>query len=337
MKKIVLLSIFICTISLQAAQKSRLITDMAGREVLIPMDVKRVLTLGGVPLLNAFVMALGKGDLIINGLPAFVRMPKWKYQYVFAPHLKALPITQGKNLVPDIEKIIKAKPDVVITLNKASADILESKGIKSIVLKWRFISDVAPLMTLLGEVFNEQKEAKAYLAYFDAIVKKVQKITAKIPEDKKLRVLYTSIYRLDRPVLIAEWWLKTAGAISVSDDGKNISRIKFNIEQLMAWNPDVLIITDIKRDLSRIKSDKRFENLKAVKNNKIYPIPVAAHIWGHVTVEQPLVLLWALNTLYPKLYSKEELKKEVHYFYKRFFKTDLNKAQIAEILSGDNK
>lgn len=335
MRKIGLIFVLLAFISLQA-KDTRIVIDMSGRKVELPKEVKSVITVGSVPVINSFVMALGKGPLIANALPDFAVMPKWKYQYVFAPHLKNLTKMQGKSRELEIERIIAAKPDLILSMQKESADILEPKGLKVVLLKWRDIGDVKPMINLLGEIFEEKELAKEYLKYFDEAIKKASNITKNIAKDKKVKVLYASISSMVQPHLIAEWWIKNAGGLSVSDNGRKEERLNFSIEQLLAWNPDIIIVSN-QKDIIELKSDKRLKTLKAVKNNKLFTTPTAAHIWANRTIEQPLTVLWALNKFYPKLYTESELKKDVHFFYKKFFKTNLSEAQVNEIITASNK
>ncbi|MEG1247025.1 MAG: hypothetical protein RSD15_11550, partial [Gordonibacter sp.] len=73
----------------QQEPQTRTVTDMAGRSVELPIDVKSVATFGSVGVLNAFVECMGKGDLIANEMPAnSTKSDKWAMQYQFAPQIK---------------------------------------------------------------------------------------------------------------------------------------------------------------------------------------------------------------------------------------------------------
>ena len=77
-----LVILFICLMPRTAAQGQQLVkraevkryvTAMADRTVAIPTEVRRVVTLGSTPAINAFIFALGRGDTIMNALPFFTR------------------------------------------------------------------------------------------------------------------------------------------------------------------------------------------------------------------------------------------------------------------------
>ena len=52
-----------------AEGETRVITDMAGREVEIPAQIDTIATFGSVGVLNAFVELMGCGDKICNEMP----------------------------------------------------------------------------------------------------------------------------------------------------------------------------------------------------------------------------------------------------------------------------
>lgn len=318
------------------AKGVKVIEDMVGRKVEIPTDVKSVATIGAVPVINGFVMCLGEGSKIVNGLPDFVKMPKWKYQLVFAPELKDKTTLQDVNRGPDIEKILEKKPDLCLTMDKTSAEAMEKKGIKAVVLNWKDVKDVEPLMTLLGDIFNKKDKAKDYVDYFNDTVKKAEALTKDLSDDKRKTAIYTSVKDLKQPHLIAEWWIKAAGGKSVTDNGRKEETFAFSLEQLLQWNPDVMIVSG-KGDIKQVQEDARLKELKSVKENKVYATPVGAHVWANRTIEQPLTVLWTLNKLYPEKYSEKELIKDVGDFYKKFFETTLSEEQVKEIISGNNK
>jgi hypothetical protein len=123
-----------------------------------------------VRLWHSFVFTIGEGRTLINGLADFGRDPHWKYQTVFAPHIAHLPTMQQPNREPNVEAIMLSRPDVVLTMHRASVDILEHQGIRTVFLAWREPEDVKGYITLLGEAFHKPTVADRYRRYFDKAV-----------------------------------------------------------------------------------------------------------------------------------------------------------------------
>jgi iron complex transport system substrate-binding protein len=276
---------------------------------------------------------MGEGRTIVNGLADFGLSSQWKYQLVFASHLAQRPTMQQPNRDPNMEAILLAKPDVVLTMHRASVDLLEQNSIPTIFLAWREPEDVKACIALLGGIFHKPVVAERYRRYFDDTLARVTAKVGGLPISSMPTVLYFHPETLAQPRLIAEWWIPAAGGISVTNDGRSAESRTFSLEQVILWDPDVLMVTTPK-DVITVYTDPTFRQLKAAKHERVYVAPVGVHTWAHRTAEQPVAVLWTAKTLYPALFVDLDLAAEVKSFYRDFFGHDLTDAQIAEILSG---
>jgi iron complex transport system substrate-binding protein len=316
---------------------TRMITDMAGRDVEIPDPVESVITLGSVPVQNSFILALGKGDTIKNNLPeSFQKQGRWKYQYVFIPQLADEPSIQVSSNQPNVEQIIGMNPDLCFTMDKGTVELLEGSGVPVIFLSWVDEADVQDLMTLLGEIYHEPDRAAEFLKYFDQTTSRVSAIADTIPDEERKKVLYLNYKSMSVPHKIADWWISTAGGISVSSDPRGTESLEVDPEIVNAWNPDVIIVAS-ESDIDGLLSDEQFSEITAVKNKAIYNGPFGAHIWANRGIELPLMVLWTAKTVYPDHFNSIDLEKETADFYQRFFGTSLTDDQVQEILSGNAK
>lgn len=312
--------------------ESKVIKDSIGREVEIPTDIEKVVTVGPVGVQNCFIFAMGEGDKIANGLPPrFSRNDRWKYHSVFNPAIADNPVVEDAEGVVMIEKLMEVDPDLVFTMDEKTAEDLEGKGLKTIVLNWDEPEDVKEVVNLLGEIFNKPERAEEYSKYFDNTLGKVDKIVSQIPEDKKVTVLNTTLERLSLGHLIGEWWIETAGGISVSKDERKTESSTYSIEQLLDWDPDILLVqTEKGKELAY--SDSRFSDLKAVKNKKVYVTPVMGHVWANRTMEQPLTVLWAAKLFYPEEMKEINMEEELKVFSSKFFDYELSDEEVKDIL-----
>ena len=310
----------------------REITDMAGRKVKLSTKIRRTVTLGSLPVINSFVYAMAEGSTIVNGLADFARA-HWKYQTVFAPTIAGKPVMQQPNREPNVEAIMLAAPDVVLTMHREHVDMLASRGVPVVFLSWQQPEDVKECMAVLGQVYGKPERAARYQRYFDETLARVSAALAPVPKDQRPTVLYFQPSTLTQPRLIAEWWIPAAGGISVTDDGRTTESKTFSLEQLVKWDPDILIVTE-SRDIERLKTDRVFSQLKAVKAGKVYVVPVGAHTWSNRTAEQPLTVLWAAETFHPGRVKDLNLAAETKRFYREFFDRVLPDAAVTEILSG---
>jgi iron complex transport system substrate-binding protein len=304
---------------------------MAGRVVDVPDRVEHVVTLGAVPVFNGFLFALGEQSVIANGVPAELSR---KIHLAFSPALAGKPIVQGAEKGLAIETIIGLKPDLILTMDRATADSLAKLGLPIVFLQWSDPTDVKAVMRLLGEILHKQAEARNYATWFDD---EIQKVVQKIESSRanRPRVLYVNFRRLTQPHKVAEWWIPRAGGFSVTDNGRLQESFTFSLEQILSWNPEIMIVAD-QTERQMALDEPRLQEVEAVKNRKVYVAPAGAHLWANRTVEQPLTVLWAASVFHPELFTANQLRGEMTEFYERFFHVHLSDEQISEILAGSH-
>lgn len=312
------------------------VTDMAGRTVVLPKEIKTIATFGSIGVINAFVELMGSGDKICNDMTAsFTKSDKWAMQYEFAPQMKGAPVLQNGDGEIQMEKVLALNPDLCLVMSKDLIEPLESNGLNVVYFEWKQTDDVKAAVTLMGEVLDRKELAQDYLTYFDQMVAEAGTKTAALKDGEKKRVLYGNIDKLTQPHIIAEWWIQTAGGISVTKDSwsNENGRCTYTQEDVLKWDPEVMIITDPSMKKT-IQEDSLYSDIEAVKQDAIYCIPTVAHVWGNRTVEQPLTVFWTMNKLYPDLESTDDLKEKISYFYSHFFQYHLSPEQINAIVGG---
>lgn len=317
--------------SLQA-QAERVVIDMAGRSVTVPDKVARVGTIGPVPVLNSLVFAMGEAKSLANNLPPNFAVPRWRLQYIIAPHMAALPVIQS-GAGPSLEGVAQIAPDVVLTMDRPTLGLVERTHTPAIYLAWRQPEEVKTAMRLLGVLYGKPDVAEAYCSYFDGTIAKVDSRVVGLPDEQRPRVLYGSLKALTQPHRIAEWWIAKAGGRSVTDDGRVSEAFHFSIEQVLSWNPDVIIVST-RDEIEAAYADPRLATVSAIKNRRVHVVPRGMHLWGHRTVEQPLTIQWAAKLFHPDLFGDVTMADEVRSFYANFVKTTLSNDDVDEILAG---
>lgn len=310
---------------------TKVVTDMAGREVTIPKNIGSIATVGGgLPPVNSYIFAIGQGKKIANDLPdIFAKAGRHEYQYVIEPGLKSKPRIQTTALDFSLEDLMKINPDIAFTMNKNSMEIIEKSGIPVIYLSSS--KSEKDVMKLLGEIFGEEERAKKYARYFDDTIARVDKVISSIPDDKRLKVLFWN-YKGMSECTICKGRIEKSGGIPVStNDSSNEGQ--FDYEQLLTWDPDVMVLLN-PEEIDQVYNDKRLSGVSAVKNKKVYLTPTGAHYWWGTTCETPLMVLWTAKTIYPEQFKDLDMEEEVIHFYKEFFDCDLTRKQAAGILSG---
>ena len=314
------------------SDEPRTVVDMAGRTVTLPDEIDSIGTFGSIGVLNTFVELMGEGDKIINEMsPSFTKTDKWKYQYKFAPQLKGSPVFEDASREIQMETVLEVNPDLCLVMSKETVTLLEEQGLTVVYIEWNELEDVKECVTLLGEVLNKQDVADDYINYFEEMTAKAAELTKDIPEEDRQAVAYGSITEFTQPHAIAEWWIAEAGGISVTADGREDGSRVYTMEDLLMWNPDVMVTASPEKE--DILANGTLKDITAVKEDKIYQIPTVAHVWGNRTPEQPLTIMWMMNKLYPEIMTYEDLAADIEYFYGHFFGYKMSSDEIEEIIN----
>lgn len=312
--------------SVGSAPTTKVIVDAFDRHVTLPVNINTVAPVGGFPLDMSFILAAGEGNKVACGLPS--SFGGYHDELLFAPQLATDPVVQDNQQQPEMEQLLKLKPDLVITDNKSAIKPMEDAGLTVVGINYQ---DFKGTMNIMGEVFNKQQEIKDLLAYLDSVETLVKQRTADIPDNQRVSVLYFDKNSMVRPTTTAEWWIPAAGAISVTKDKP--ANVQLDYEALLKANPDV-IIEMLNGSVDKDYQDPNMKNLNAVKNHKVYASPACIHVWGNWTSEQPMMILWTAKTCYPDRFKDIDMIKELGDFYKKFYNCTLTAGQLQQVFNG---
>ena len=80
-------------------------------------------------------------------------------------------------------------------------------------------------------------------------------------------------------------------------------------------------------------NDETYSNLDAVKNNKVYNIPIGFTAFEQLSAMTPIFFYDQANKIYPEYFSFN-ISSMVKETVKDYFGTDLNDTQISYMLNG---
>ncbi|WP_295055168.1 ABC transporter substrate-binding protein [Sulfuricurvum sp.] len=329
------IALLVSMLHLSAVADQKVVYDTDNNPVSVPNKLQHIVTIGAVPVISSFIFALGKGDAIKNALPIKFQKQTMtpKLYSKLAPNASKTSsyLLDGSDMGVNVELLLKDNPQIVFTMDSIVAKTLREKGLNAASLAWREEKDIKNIMLFLGEVMGVKSKAIEYNHYIDTKLSYVQSITDKIPAKEKKKVLYFDYKTMTTPHLIVDWWIMKAGGISASDSTRKIEKFTFSPEQVIVMNPDIIILSN-PNDVDDLYKNKKFSTLNALKNRQVYVSPHGMHLWAYRTSEQPLMVLWAAKTFYPKYFKKLNINEETKMFYKHFVKYTLNNQDLSSIL-----
>jgi iron complex transport system substrate-binding protein len=279
---------------MQKTAPSGTYTDDTGRTVQIQGTVQRIISLS--PSNTEMVYALGLQDKLV-GVTSYDNYP---------PDAKNKTIVSDFSTI-DMEKIVNAKPDLVLAdsiQQKDTIPALEKMGITVYTMSPNTMDEIYHDLKTLGQITGKTKEADALAAGLTARVQAVADKTTKLTVNNKPRVLFVTWYD---PIWTAghhtmiQSLIEKAGGTNIAADLNGYATI--TLESVIQRNPQVIIVTNSMGDqhttLDYIKSNDQFKATDAVKNGKVYEID--ADVFGRTTPRIVEGLETLAKLLHPEL------------------------------------
>lgn len=326
----------------EAAPQEREITDMAGRTMTVPLEIESVFSTGPAAAIYLYTLVPDKllgWNYALNDIEKSIILE----QYHDLPNF-------GQGDAVNYEAVIAAGPTIalnVTSINDGSIDasdaLAEQLGVPVVMVSSDLL-DAPAVYRFMGELFGVEEQAKALAAYAEETFNAISSLD--IPNEEKVRIYYGN----------GEDSLETApagsshgqiidlvNAVNVADlelgDG---SRVQISAEQLLAWDPDVIIVNgEPKADMTgsaaaeAILADPLFATLKAVQNGAVYGTPNAPFSW----VDRPpgpnriVGMRWLSGLIYPE-YLDYDVDEAVREFFQLFYHVELTDEQLTQLYNG---
>ena len=329
----------------QETAETREITDMAGRKVTVPAaeNIESVFSAGPVAAIFLYMVVPDKllgWNYELNDVEKSIILDK----YQDLPNF-------GMGDAVNYEAVIAANPTIAINSGKindamvSDCDALsESLGIPVVAVD-NELNNSAEAFRFMGELLGVEDHAEELAQYAEQVFTDIN-VLSDIPEEKKVSVYFgngeDSLETAPRGSQHAQI-LDAINAVNVADlelgDG---SRVQISTEQLLAWDPDVIVVNgEPKADKSGssaaedILSNPDYASLKAVQDQKVYGTPNAPFSW----VDRPagpnrlIGMRWFSALIYPE-YIKCDINEEIHKFFDLFYHVDLSDEQLDNVLKG---
>ncbi|NIA09679.1 MAG: ABC transporter substrate-binding protein, partial [Nitrospiraceae bacterium] len=244
------------------------------------------------------------------------------------------------------EVVMSLSPDVIITVPRSGSSppdkLQETLGIPVICVNPRDYDGIKKTYQLLGEVLGEEDRAEELVSYYDEKVNYIIDKTSLIPDDEKERVYFAggglkggSVLTTVGKNFIWHYNINVAGGINVAENlTGNFNTV--SIEQVIYWDPDVIITGRAKSASEEILSDPQWQDISAVRNGSVYVIPYYTHTWGYPTPEWIMGTMWLADKLHPETVELN-MTVETKEFYSKFYHCDRSDEEVYEILHPDQE
>lgn len=326
------------------------ITDHNGNIVTVPKNIERIAVGNILPMPSVLAVFFDSAEKIV-GMPAGC-MTAAENSLLSELYPEILNAETGyiNGAEINIEELMKLDVDVVIynAANASMGEQLANTGIPGVAVsvnKWDYdaIETLNQWIALLSEMFPENDRVEQVETYSKESYDLVQERVAGLSDEERARIFFLFQYT-DSTIatsgnhFFGQYWADAIGAINVGEEVEQDNSITVNMEQIYAWNPEHILITNF----TSAQPEDLYNNtigtydwsaIDAVKNEQAYKMPLGMYRSYTCGVDTPVTLLWMAKTVYPDLFEDIDITQETKSYYKDVFGIELTDAQAEMIFA----
>lgn len=319
------------------APATRQFTDSVGRTVELPAEVDKIAVSG--PLAQIVLFALCP-DKFVGIAQAW---DKDAEQYIATEYYNLPEIGQlygGKGEL-NLETLLNSGAQVVIDVGEPKKTVAEDLDALQEQTGVPFVHITATLEGMadayrkLGELVGMPDEAEALAAYCEKVYSRTVELASGV---EKANLLYVTGEQGLNVIAQGSYHAELIDILSnnlavVDDPSSKGTGNEVDMEQMLKWNPDVVIF-EKGSVYSSAAEDKAWQQINAIKNGTYYEVPFGPYNWMGFppSVQRYLGMLWMSKLLYPEA-AQYDLYEECAEYFKLFYHSELTQAQYDALVA----
>ena len=303
------------------------LTDAAGRQVTIETEPETLVS--GYYITTSMLIALGQQDKLV-GIEA--KADTRPIYALAAPELLELP-SVGTAKEFDLEGCAALEPDLVILPLKLqeSAEALEQLGINALVVNPEDMDLLEETLDLLGQATGSSERAHALMDYNAETEAEMAELLADAEKPSVYLAGNSSYLSTAGSKMYQNTLIELGGGENVAAELEDDYWADISYEQLLAWNPDVIVIAaDADYTKEDLLADSQLAGLTAVQNGAVYALPSAFEAWDSPVPSGVLGIRWMASALHGDLYSLDQFRQDAADFYKEFYGVEIDTQLITQ-------
>lgn len=310
--------------------------DSLGREHVLPYPLERISPSGNLSQMMLYSLCPEK----MVGLSASLSESAMAFMEPFMAELPEFGTFYGKKANLNKEALILAHPQAVIDIGDIKSDMendldtLQNQIGIPVVFIEGFLENTAETYRMLGSYTGDEERAELLASYAEKAIATAKERRAMISDP--VRVYYSSSADGLDGIPTGNFHgevIELVGGENVIPSTFSSGGNQISMEQLLIWNPDVILLVD-ENAYSLVMSDAKWSGLDAVRNGRVYLVPNMPYsfIDNPPAVNRIIGIYWLGQLLYPELYSDIDIEKETKEFYSLFYRYELSDNEVEEIL-----
>jgi len=311
--------------------QARQITDMAGRKVILPERLTRVLPYDNKTNVLLYPVA---GNLMMAKARS-MESPSLKY---ISKAFLDLPEFDPANA----EEVLRLKPDVLVVgaftsdLNDLSRYVAFAQKVRvPLVVVDLELMQLDKSYLFLGNLLGKTTEAKICADFIQNVyqdaqrARKGKRVVGKAYMANDNDGLRTTPVSSNHAQLFDEMGIPNAAKAGL--DTKGFATV--SMEQVLLWNPDYVFCVgkNANSPYRSILKSALWRNVTAVKNKRVFFVPSEPYLWFDMppSVNRLLGLVWFSGLFYGQ--SGDTTREHVKDFYRIFYRYSLTDKEYAAL------
>lgn len=314
--------------------------DQTGRTVRLAAPAERVVTIP-MPAASMFI-AVDGGIERVAGMHEASRaaIAKGVLGDFFPGALGIRHDVAGRQFVPNVEALLAAEPDIVFQWADRGTDVITpmvEAGLNVAGLEYGTQARVEGWIGMMGAVAGERNKAGRLIDWQREARDDIRQQVAEL-DGRRPRVLYFLRFLSDMQVAAGGTYqtaaIELTGGKNPATELNNFPSV--NVEQILVWDPQVILLNNFERGLTPrdVYDHPLLAGVSAVKNRRVYRMPLGGYRWDPPSHESPLAWRWLAMVINGEAVDYP-LREEIRQSYGRLYGHTPSEAQIDAILHLD--
>ncbi|MBI1285486.1 MAG: ABC transporter substrate-binding protein [Thiobacillus sp.] len=315
--------------------------DALGRLIRLPAPAERIVT---IPMpAAAMVVAVDRSAKRLVGMHRQSGVDAGGQILVrMFPSLREISTdVVGEGFMPNVEEILSIRPDLILQWgDRGDALIrpLEAVGLTVAAFTFRGETDARDWLRTIAALIGQPERAKTLIDWRDAVQKQLAPLAA-LPSEDRPKALY--LLRARSGLIAAgagtfnEQSIELAGGRNAAEGIEGSKPV--NAEQVLAWNPDVILLNTFEANLTPdvILKHPLLRLTEAARTGRVFVMPTGGYRWDPPSAESPLSWLWLARLLQPERsgITREDMVAAIIDGYKLVYGKTIDRALALEILN----
>lgn len=318
-----------------SSEKERTFTDSLGREVYLPETVEKIAVSGPSAQIMLFALCPEKLVGVAEEWDASAK-EFLATEYYDLPLLGQLYGGKGEL---NLETLLASGAQVVIDVGepkdtaKEDLDALQAQTGIPFVHITATLENTPEAYRMLGELTGSEDAAETLASFCGGIYEEAVRLSQTVEKTSALYVTGTQGHHvIARDSYHSEILDMMCDNLAVVDSPTaKGSGNEVGLEQIMVWDPEVLIFSD-QSVYDTVAEDPAWQTLSAVQSGRYYEVPAAPYNWMGFppSVQRSLGLAWLGELLYSDTCAFD-FAQTMTEAYRLFFHCDLTQQQLESL------